>query len=420
MADSILDNETELPAPATTPDVTPKGALVLVSIADAFVALQKEWENPTPAMSTGLAPIDEQMRGGLRPGDFVAVVGAAGGGKSALVAQIALETAKAGASVIYASVEMPATEIVARWLAREAFDELDPNADVRGDLGYASILYGEHTRDAESDVLALVEGARQRLAAVADRVFVQQVTPGSTVADLRKMVDMARARARVTDGADAPDRPVVLVVDPMQRFYASDSDTGTGRTGRALEAVNASETERVGAVAQELKELADKHNVAVLATSDTTKQAAGGATSSALSLRGSYVFNHMCTLVLGLHSKETVEGLVKWLNGGPKNEKPADVPTFDAKALEDGLPAKWSGKAARKLGQRVVAVECSKNRRGKPTDFVLGGVLGAAWFGSSGNDIERLPAPSKGKTRPKTRAVGPARTGLHRIVSGDE
>lgn len=408
MADSILVNETEIPAPTpAVPDLAPKVALV--SVADAFATLQQEWHNPTPALSTGLSPIDKQMRGGLRPGDFVAVVGSAGGGKSALIAQVALETAKAGASVIYASVEMPATEIVARWLAREAFDALDVNASLRGDLGYASILYGEHLRE-ESDVLALVEGARQRLADVADRVFVQQVAPGSTVADLRELVAAARSRR---------PGPVVLVVDPMQRFYASETE---GRKGRALEAVNASETERVGAVAQELKELADKQAVIVLATSDTTKAAAGGATSSALSLRGSYVFNHMCTLVLGLHSKETADDLAAWLSKGAERDGAGDVPLFDAKSLADALPAKWCGDAAMQLGRRVVAVECSKNRRGRPTHFALGGVLGAAWFGSAEDgSLERL-APSKGRQRSKVRAVGPAdaRTGLHKIVSGDE
>lgn len=409
MADSILDNEREIPAPsaapsAGVPDLAPKNPLV--SIADAIVTLQQEWQNPTPALSTGLSPIDKQMRGGLRPGDFVAVVGSAGGGKSALIAQIALETAKAGASVIYASVEMPATEIVARWLAREAFDTLAPNADVRGDLGYASILYGEHTRE-DSDVLALVEGARQRLAVVADRVFIQQVSPGSTVADLRDFVRDARSRR---------PGPVVLCVDPMQRFYASETE---GRKGRALEAVNASETERVGAVAQELKELADKHEVIILATSDTTKAAAGGATSSALSLRGSYVFNHMCTLVLGLHSKDTADQLAAWMSS-PKDGA-GDVPQFDAQFLSDGLPAKWHSPAASRLGQRVVAVECSKNRRGRPTHFALGGVLGAAWFGSAEDSALERPAPSKGKGKARARAVGPADPqGLHKIVSGDE
>src|SRR5205823_4446408 len=74
-----------------------------------------------------------------------------------------------------------------------------------------------------------------------------------------------------------------------------------GRRGRAAEAVNANETERVGAVAQELKYLADTERLAVLFTSDTTKAAALGAQSSVGSMRGSYQINHLATVVLGLH-----------------------------------------------------------------------------------------------------------------------
>jgi archaellum biogenesis ATPase FlaH len=397
---SAFADEQPLPRPdelqdGHAPELSPKSSgPVLVSVADAIELLQAEWANPTPATPTGLAPLDGLLRGGLRAGDFVAVVGPAGGGKSALVAQVALDAAKAGAVVVYASVEMPAPEIVARWLAREAFDALPIDATLRGDLGYASILYGEHTRDADSDVLPLLEGARQRLDAVAGRVFVQQVNPGSTVADLQQLVVAARDRTKEAH----PRAPVVLVVDPLQRFFAGASGS---RQGRALEALNASETERVGAVAQELKQLCDRDHVAVLATSDTTKAAAGGAVSSALSLRGSYQFNHLATLVLGLHAKDSAAELSAWLAKGAKNDDAGDVPQFDETSLQAALPARWSARVAPGLGRRVVAVECSKNRRGAPKHFALGAVLGAAWFGSSeGGTLDRLPAtPAKPKVR---------------------
>ena len=410
--DLRLDSDTDeqqAPKPeapkAGKPDVEPKRSppkLVLVSISDAIGQLQDAWANPIKATSTGLAPLDDLLQGGLRPGDFVAVVGAAGGGKSALVGQIALDAAKAGAVVMYASIEMPATEIVSRWLAHEVFDALNDDGrpmdgEPTGDLGYGAILYGQNIN------VGRLDAARGELRDVSERVFVQQVVPGSTVDDLTTLVKAAREKVKAdrekvkaahdpdTPFTEDPDAPFVLVVDPLQRFYASESGK---RVGSALNAVNADETERIGAVAQELKVMCDREKIAVIVTSDTTKRAAGSYQSSSQSLRGSYEFNHLATLVLGLHSKATPEKLEAYL--GEKGEGAGEVPDMTADDFKRAMPTKWRSTPAKGLGARTVLVECSKNRRGAPQDFALGAVLGAAWFGCTGEDVfGRSPPKAK-------------------------
>ncbi len=353
----------------------------LVAVTDALASLADTWEHPTAAATTGLRALDELLAGGLRGGDMVGVVGAAGGGKSAFVGQIALDAAAAGAAVVYASVEMPAPELLARWLALAMFRAADPSG-LEAPVGYRDIYYGRAWRGegwdpAHRDAVAARLGrAGASLGQLGDRVFIQQVEPGSTVDDLRALVAEARGRAGAT-------RPLVLVVDPLQRLFASERG---GRRGRAADAVNSSETERVGAVAQELKFLADTEGLAVLFTSDTTKAAALGALSSAGSMRGSYQINHLATLVLGVHTGETAEALRGRLDGRGKDAEPlATSLTLDA--IEGAIPPGfWQRPDAIKLGACAAAVEVSKNRRGPVRSFALGFVPGATCFLDRGDD----------------------------------
>ncbi len=296
-----------------------------------LAGLLAAWEHPPPCTPTGLHQLDALLAGGLRPGDLVGVAGSAGGGKSALVGQLALDAALAGAVAVYASVEMAPAEVLARWLACAAFRAPPPALPHAWSLGYADILYGRAWRgedargrplvspDVRAQVFDRLERARQVLAGVAHRLFVEQIEPGATVEQVAALVRSARRQAAAREPG-AP-HPVVVVVDPLQRLFASER---AGRTGRAAEAVNGLETERVGAVAQELKYLADTEGLAVLFTSDTTKSAALAPVSSAASLRGSYQINHLATLVLGLHTAETAAQLRAKLGDPTNTNRPGE------------------------------------------------------------------------------------------------
>jgi hypothetical protein len=260
-------------------------------------------------------------------------------------------------------------------------------------ISYAEILYGRAWRGEDArgrpltsprvrdEVLTRLEAARRVVDAVEDHLFATQLEPGATVDRLAALARGARDRA--------PGRPAVLVVDPLQRLFAGERH---GRTGRAAEAINASETERVSAVAQELKYLADHEDLAVLFTSDTTKAAALGAMSSAGSLRGSYQLNHLATVVFGLHTAPDAAALRRLLDGDDKKGREAIAEELTVDEIRRCAEPAWWGTRAdvASLGPAVAVLECSKNRRGPPRALALGFVRGAAAF-VEGEDLEPEP-----------------------------
>jgi replicative DNA helicase len=367
------------------------------SIHEGLSAMFDAWLRPSEHVETGLWQLDAILSGGLRAGDMIGIAGSAGGGKSVVVGQIALDMAKSGAVVVYASVEMPQAELLARWLALEAFRTADPHGDEWA-MGYSEILYGRAWRGEGIDVPAQrhrvmerIERAREVLATTDRFLSVHQVAPGSTVEELRALLETARERAPRDRGM----RPTVLIVDPLQRLFAS---AYGGRTGRAVESINANETERVGAVAQELKYLADTEGLAILFTSDTTKAAALGAISSAGSLRGSYQINHLATMVLGLHTGATPEALRTRLDGD--KERDMIAPDWPLQRLQHAVPeAIQSRRDAQQLGARAALLECSKNRRGPAHSIAFGLVPGASCVLEIDRDIPHVAASMPSRAR---------------------
>lgn len=64
--------------------------------------------------STGLRWVDEQIGGGLRPGQLFYIGARSGSGKSVLACQFAIASVNAGKRVLYASLEMPRDEVLER------------------------------------------------------------------------------------------------------------------------------------------------------------------------------------------------------------------------------------------------------------------------------------------------------------------
>ena len=97
-------------------------------------SLIEGWLNPdmNPGLPTGIAQLDEQINGGLRPGQLIVIAGDTGSGKSSLASQIALAAAHAAkanpgrfgapqdkvAPVLYFSFEMSKEEIYERQVAQ--------------------------------------------------------------------------------------------------------------------------------------------------------------------------------------------------------------------------------------------------------------------------------------------------------------
>ena len=339
----------------------------MTGTAEALAELEGTWTKGDAPTTTGLKNFDELLGGGLRAGDVIALAGAAGSSKSALAGSVAYDAAQAGAVVLVASVEMPPSEVHARWVALELFRQAPPHAWA---IRFGDVFRGRaHRGECATDAAANAEIRRRLDAAIVavkarTTVYVKHVPPGTTPA----MLDIFMKKLREKH----PNKPALLVVDPLQRLYASES---VKRRGRALDSINGAETERVGAVAQELKHMADTEGFAVIFTSDTTKSAVLNNTSSSTSLRGSYELNHLATTVLGVYSGETPEAVQKKLQAGDVS-KP-----LTAAEITSALPAWWGSRAdVAQLGARVVALECSKNRQGPQRSFALGFIGGAMAF----------------------------------------
>lgn len=361
-------------------------------------ALEESWAaSPDAPVSTGLRGLDAVLRGGLRRGELVALAGSAGTGKSSLAIQLAIEAARAGALAIYCTVEMPREEVIARALAREMFLLAEPSGRDWA-VSFGDVLWGKHvaaeTFTSEHNAAEVLDRYRRASETlhreVYPRLVVHQLAPGATVASVREVLHRERA-ARGFAGL------AVLVVDPLQRLFAS----ATGeRTGKVLASINATETERVGAVAQDLKVLCDDAalNVAAVFTSDTTKAAVmGDAQGDGLELRGSYQLAHWATIIATFRAHEDPAALAS------RTERLGDV-DLDAERIRASAPSAIMDRDdAVRLGRRYAAVHIAKSRRGPPRSFACGFIPGAGLL-LEGEELAETIA--KGKSS-KTKAAKP-------------
>lgn len=358
---------------------------------EALHELWELWKSNDPPVSTGLAQLDAVMAGGLRAGDVIAVAGSAKGGKSAFAGGIAYAAAKwrgpdgQRAVVAYASVEMPAYEVNARWVAAEMYrlrrEELAEQArkpgkqrqEVARHVSFTEVLYGGAWRGEgvgllhQADVKQRLTDARERVAKN-DNLTVTRLPPGSTAHTLRELVLNRRQREQKLPAL------TVLVIDPIQRFYAAEQGALAGRT---LDAANSNETERMSIVSQQVKELADELGLAVLFTSDGTKASAGGGLSSAQSLRGSYHLNHLATTIMGIRTGKDEDDLKGKLGSGDEKSGADSLQEL----LNQRKPWKTEDPSEKeRLGERLAFVDMSGHRRGPATDMVFRFVPGAMTF----------------------------------------
>ena len=377
---------------ATAPDAPPPPFKPSPTIHSEMEA---RWSEPDVFAKTGMRGLDAMLHGGLRRGECVALAGSAGHGKSSLAIQLALEAARSGGVAIYCTAEMAPDEILARATAREMFSLADPSGTGWA-VGFGEVLRGHHlegrtiTSDTvQTEVLQRYIDAREVLHRdVYPHFIVRPLAGGATIANVADLVAAVRAALSFTG-------LVVLVIDPLQRLFASEMGA---RSGKALEAVNANETERASAVVGELKALADSQNLAAVFTSDTTKASASGVSvGDGLELRGSYQLAHLATVILTMRTDIDAQQLAKRTEGL--------AGALDEDTIRRSAPT-WlrTRSDAGKLGARYALLHCAKNRNGPPASFAMGFVPGAGLF-VEGEESTPSTSPSKAKTKtPKTKA----------------
>lgn len=92
--------------------------------AASWEEIEHDYLNPPPVTPTYIEPLDRALGGGMRPGPHV-LMGMPGSGKTALALQVAANVALRGEGVVYASIELTASQCAARLCSRIAYDRLD-------------------------------------------------------------------------------------------------------------------------------------------------------------------------------------------------------------------------------------------------------------------------------------------------------
>jgi replicative DNA helicase len=181
-----------------------------------------------PRHSTGFAPLDGQLRGGLRPGNLVVLGGPPGSGKTTLAANIAAHLSRSGVAV--------------GWLA---VDEECSGIDVR-----RLQAIGVSREQAEQPDDATIEHADEQLGRLPFEMFDQDHTVESLFLSLARLY---------------PNQPRVVVIDSVQ----------SARTTRSLELE--SPRERVDELLGQAKRLATQPDTQaiVLFTSELARASYG-------------------------------------------------------------------------------------------------------------------------------------------------
>jgi replicative DNA helicase len=70
---------------------------------------------PITGIPTGLRPLDTKLKGGIQPKSYIGIIGLPKAGKTRVMSFIALNAARAGTRTLFASLEMPASEMYNMW-----------------------------------------------------------------------------------------------------------------------------------------------------------------------------------------------------------------------------------------------------------------------------------------------------------------
>ena len=190
----------------------------------------------TPATPTGLGALDEMLLGGLRTGTLAVFSGDHGVGKTALALLIAYMAARARAAVMFTSVTLDETEVMARLAARALYRDYPDSV-----TSFGAIWSGEAWRDDYTHV-AVATSVNTAVGKVGQLLHLHRARPFESTSELADHAAHLWARY---------DR-VVLVIDGLEAFSA-----GAGGDLPKRAAANASFANRVGEVAYELRQVAD-------------------------------------------------------------------------------------------------------------------------------------------------------------------
>lgn len=252
---------------------------------------------PDVAIATGFSPLDQVLMGGVRTGQLVLVGGRPGIGKTILALQWARTFAMAGVATAVVCYEHPPREVVERLLAVEVrtaarVDE-QVLVDAARDLVRRVILAGEPLGTTAEHPLA--DEAIRRASSWGDHLRIAGGSGRGT-----DLGGIERIAEDLGPGG-------VLLVDYLQKV--------------PLHEHLGSDEERTLAVAEGLKDIALRHNVAMVATAAADH---GGIEARRLrvgDLRGSAALAHECDVAITLNEKALAVSKVSLAYNSARSEQ---------------------------------------------------------------------------------------------------
>jgi replicative DNA helicase len=230
-----------------------------------------------------MEPLDAVLGGGFRSGDLAVLTGRPGVGKTITALQWARECALRDREAIYVCYEHSPQDLLGRLFS------LEIASGIRDDRVHSVDRLVERAQAAMLGVCALEEVLADPLAADA-YAYLQTYARRLLLVPASGRTTDAEAIDRVIDGYE--DQPVALFIDYVQKMP----------TPRAL----ANDDERSTHLAEALKELAIRRNVAVVAIAAADRAAFAERRIGMRHMRGSSALAYEADVVVAVNEKESV------------------------------------------------------------------------------------------------------------------
>lgn len=167
----------------------------------------------TPATPTGFSVLDAELEGGLYEGFYI-IAAITSLGKTALALQMADNIANGGRDVLYITLEMAESELIARSLSRHTFTLAAEQGLERGNAkSVRGITDGKRYERYSEAENALILEAYNAYSRYADRLYIREGLGNITVEEVRRMVQRH---------IDLTGRTPVVFVDYAQILAPSD------------------------------------------------------------------------------------------------------------------------------------------------------------------------------------------------------
>lgn len=215
------------------------------NIREAFDKLidDNAWSGRPDRIASGILPLDDWTNGGLRPRQLGIIMAPTGGGKSAVLANIAHNMASIEQlPVLFITNELSVNEQSERFLVRmQKPDELSD-----GTLRYRTL------QEVQDDPSVAYKGLGRRWAVgLEKRLYIASVDLGQTANDIEELIK----RLRVEEGF----KPAAIIIDYIERMAPS------SKVSREKEWI------WIGEIAMELVRLAKRTNALVWSATQTNR-----------------------------------------------------------------------------------------------------------------------------------------------------